>query len=377
MTAFFRRHRYLLQYTLASLQWRLARNITLLLIQTLILFVFATAMLFSHALQKEADATANQSAEIIVQRMVAGRQTLVPAQYLQRLGRLRGVAKREGRLWSYFFDTDRQGNYTMMTDTSRGLAAHEVIIGDGIAKARGLSQGDDITFQPPQGEPVTFHVKAIEKRESALTNASLVLMSEGGYRHLFNVPTGYYTDLALSVRNPREVRKVAEKVLDRLPDTRPILREELLRTYNSIFNWRLGIVFALMAGTLLAFVIFAWEKTAGLSLQERREIGILKAIGWETSDILQMRFWEGAIISLCAFALGYMAAYLYVFLGGASLFEPVFKGWGVLYPEFQPQPFIDGLQLITLFFFAVFPYIIATIIPIWRTAITDPDTVMR
>jgi ABC-type lipoprotein release transport system permease subunit len=213
--------------------------------------------------------------------------------------------------------------------------------------------------------------------ESALTNASLVLMSEAGYRHVFQVPPGYYTDLVLSVRNPREVRKVAEKLLERLPDSRPILREELLRTYNSVFAWRQGIVFALLAGTILAFVIFAWEKTAGLSVQEQREIGLLKAIGWETSDILHMRFWESAIISLSAFALGCASAYLHILYGSATLFEPVFKGWGVLYPDYQLQPFIDGLQIITLFFFTVFPYIIATIIPIWHTAIADPDRVMR
>jgi ABC-type lipoprotein release transport system permease subunit len=334
-------------------------------------------MLFSHALGREAATIASQSPEIIVQRIVAGRHALVPADYLQRMGRLRGVTRREGRLWSYFFDTAQQGNYTMMTDTGRGLTAQEVMIGAGIAHSRGLAQGDEITFHTARGDPSVFQVEGILESESALTNASLVLMSEAGYRHIFQVPAGYYTDLVLSVRNPREVHKVAEKLLERLPDSRPILREELLRTYSSIFSWRQGVVFALLAGSILAFVIFAWEKTSGLSVQEQREIGVLKAIGWETSDILHMRFWESIIISLSAFVLGCVGAYLHVFYGSASLFEPVFKGWGVLYPDYRPQPFIDGLQLITLFFFTVFPYIIATIIPIWHTAITDPDMVMR
>jgi len=49
----------------------------------------------------------------------------------------------------------------------------------------------------------------------------------------------------------------------------------------------------------------------------------------------------------------------------------------VLYPEFRLVPFLDGPQLATLFFFTVFPYMVATIIPIWRASITDPDAVMR
>jgi ABC-type lipoprotein release transport system permease subunit len=348
-----------------------------LLLYTLIIFVFASVMLFSHALRKEADILLSQSPEIFVQRMAAGRQALIPAEYLQRMGALKGVTRREGRLWSYFFDTVQQANYTMITDTRRGLAAQEVIIGAGIAQTRSLAQGDKISFRAAKGEPIVFRIKAILQNQSALSDASLVLMSEAGYRRVFQLPPDYFTDLVLSVRNPREIRKVAEKVLDRLPDSRPILRDELLRTYNSLFAWRQGVVFVLLAGSILAFVIFAWEKSAGLSLQEQREIGVLKAVGWETGDILRMRFWEGAIISLSAFVLGCTGAYLHAFYGSASLFEPVLQGWGVLYPDYRPQPFIDGLQLITLFFFTVFPYTIATIIPIWRTAITDPDRVMR
>lgn len=46
-------------------------------------------------------------------------------------------------------------------------------------------------------------------------------------------------------------------------------------------------------------------------------------------------------------------------------------------PRFDLTPSIDGLQLTSLFVFTVLPYVVATIVPIWRAATTDPDTVMR
>ena len=49
----------------------------------------------------------------------------------------------------------------------------------------------------------------------------------------------------------------------------------------------------------------------------------------------------------------------------------------MLYPRFELMPVIDGFQVATLFFFTVFPYAAATLVPIWRAAITDPDSVMR
>jgi hypothetical protein len=68
---------------------------------------------------------------------------------------------------------------------------------------------------------------------------------------------------------------------------------------------------------------------------------------------------------------------VHVFYLSAGLFEPVLKGWAVLYPDFRPVPFVDPLQVATLFFFTVLPYVAATIVPIWRAAMTDPDSVMR
>lgn len=377
MIEFLRKQRYLIDFTLSSLLRRKGKNFGLLLVYSLIVFMLASVMLFAHSLRSEAEIILQQSPEIIVQRMVAGRHALIPADYLEKMGRLRGVNKRQGRLWGYFYDPALKANYTIMVPSDRELTNSEVILGNGIARMRGVGIGDYVTIRSHDGDGISFQVKEVMSHESELVSNDLFLISEQAFRIVFDIPEGMYTDLVLSVRNPREVRKITEKMTLKLPDTRPILREEVLRTYDSIFAWRQGIVFVLLSGAVLAFVIFAWDKASGLSAEEKREIGILKAVGWETGDVLHMKFWEGAIISLVAFLLGYLGAYAHVFYGSASLFEPVLKGWAVLYPDFQPIPFIDPLQVATLFFFTVFPYTVATIIPIWRVSITDPDVVMR
>ena len=173
------------------------------------------------------------------------------------------------------------------------------------------------------------------------------------------------------------MRNIAGKLVKLLPDSRPILRDEMKRTYASLFDWREGLMLALLSAAILAFAILAWDKAAGLSADEKREIGILKAIGWETGDVIAMKLWEGGLLSLTAFLAGFVAAYLHVFKFGAPLFEPVLKGWAVLYPRFDLTPVVDGLQLATLFFFSIFPYLAAVMVPIWRAAVTDPDAVMR
>jgi ABC-type lipoprotein release transport system permease subunit len=377
MKSWFEKQRHLIDFTLASLLRRKGRNLGLIFVYTLLVFVLASVMLYTHALRREAAVILEGAPEVVLQRLVAGRHDLIAPGTIEKIGRVRGVQDIRGRLWGYYYDSVVKANYTFMVPADGSVEKGTIVVGPALARQRGLDQNTGISFRSYSGELHSFTVAAVLPQASELASADLILIHEDDFRAFFSYPTGHYTDIALSVANPKEVRNVATKLVALLPDSRPILREEMQRTYASIFDWREGLMLALLSAAILAFSILAWEKASGLAADEKREIGILKAIGWETSDVIKMKLWEGGLISLTAFLLGFVAAYLHVFKFGAPLFEPVLKGWAVLYPRFTLVPVIDGLQLATLFFFTVFPYMAAVLVPIWRAAVTDPDAVMR
>ncbi len=377
MRAFLERQKYLIDYTLAALLRRKTRNLGLLLVYTLLVFLFSSVLLLSQGLRREAATLLQDAPEVVVQRVTAGRHDLLPAAWLDRLRQIRGVSAVQGRLWGYYYDPAVKANYTLMVAPERGLAADEIVVGAALARVRQIGVGDYLGLRAANGQPLPLKITGLLESASELLSADLLLLSETGYRALFNIPSDVYTDAALTVRNPREARTVAEKITLALPDSRPILRAEILRTYDAVFNWREGLAFLTLGALLLAFMILAWDKAAGLSAEEKREIGILKAIGWETGDILRMKLWEGALLSLTAFLAGYALAWHQVFYAGAALFGPVLKGWAVLYPELQLTPAVDVQLILVLLAVSVLPYIVATLIPIWRTATADPDAVMR
>lgn len=377
MKIWIERQRHLLDFTLGALARRKTKNIGLLLVFALLVFMLASVSLYTGALRSEAVTVLQRSPEIVVQRLVAGRHDLIPPGYVERIGRLRGVRSVETRLWGYYYDPVLKANYTLMVPAEQAIAPGEIIVGPALEHTRGLGANTGISLRAYSGELHTFLVAAVLPHETELVSADLVLMNEGDFRRFFDFPDGHYTDIVLSVANPREVRNIGLKLMEMLPDARPILREEVLRTYDAIYAWREGLLLALLSASVLAFGILAWEKSSGLSADERREIGILKAIGWDTGDIIRMKFWEGFVIAFTAFLAGYVLAYVHVFHLRFFLFEPVLKGWAVLYPRFTLTPHIDAMQLITLFIFTVVPYVVAVLVPIWRAASTDPDSVMR
>ncbi len=377
MRSWLDRQLHLIDFTLASLARRKSRNLGLFVVYTLLVFVLASLSLFASALRSEAALVLAGSPEVVLQRMVAGRHDLIPPGYLERIGRVRGVQKKEARLWAYYRDPQSASQLVFMARPEAEVAVGSVMLGSRLAASGKLKLGDTLAFADYRGQAYPLRVASLLTPDSGLQSATLVLLAEADFRAFFGYPAGHYTDIALAVRNPLEVANVASKLAAALPDARPILRDEMLRTYEHIFDWREGVLLTVLAGAILAFAMFAWAKAAGLSAEERREIGILKAIGWETSDVIRMKVWESLLLSLAAFSTGLLAAWVHVFQFGAPLFAPVLKGWSVVYPEFALPPAVDGLQVATLFFFTVFPYTAAVLVPIWRAAITDPDLVMR
>jgi hypothetical protein len=377
MRKFIERQRHMLDYTLSSLLRRKGKNGALLLVYTLVVFFPASVLFFSRALGREAALVLEEAPEIIVQRTVAGRFQPVPLSYAEPIRRLRGVVSVRPRLWGYHYDTAFRANYTLMVPPEAPPARGTVRIGSGISRSRGALPGDIIALPGYDGKPHSFTVQQVFDHRSHLLNGDLLLLSREDYCNFSGFPAEHATDLAVRVRNPREEATIAEKIVRLYPDTRPIMRSEILRTYQAVFSWRSGLVMLGLGGSALAFLILAWEKATSLSIEERQEMGVLKAIGWETSDILLLKAWEGGVVSLTAFLLGTILAYGHVFEGSSFLFAPVIKGWSVLYPDFRLTPFVDAGELASLFFLTVIPYTVATLVPSWRTATMDADAVMR
>ena len=356
---------------------RKGKNGALLLVYTLVVFILASVLFCAHALRREADLVLQSAPEIILQRILTGRNLPVPIAWGAKIRQVNGVISVVPRLWGYQYDSVYRANYTLMVPLENPPETGSIDMGSGIAKMRGAAGGDIISFAGHDGQPRIFTIRNILDKESQLLTSDLILLSEQDYRDFSGIPTDQATDFALVVRNPKEYSTIAEKLVRIFPDSRPIIRTEIQRTYDAVFNWRSGLLIVIFSAAALAFIIFAWDKATGLSAEERKEMGILKAVGWETSDILLMKFWEGAAISLTAFLAGVILAYVHIFFTSASLFAPVLKGWSTLYPNFRLTPFLDFGQLATLFFLTVVPYTISTIVPSWRAATTDPDAVMR
>lgn len=378
----------ILEYALASLLRQKWKNFTIAVVYSLTVAIIASILFLTQSLRQEANNVLIDAPDLVVQRLSAGRHALIPTSYAETIRELPGIGKVTPRVWGYYYDSLNKVNFTLLgigsekTDLQELAGrlpeqATECAIGAGIAEAFGVDLGDSLVLADHQNQTQLYEITGIFSVESKLLTNDLILLPEAELRRFFATPADRATDLVVEVYNQREIATVANKIKFALPDTRPIGKQEILHTYDTVFNWRSGMLLTLFASALIAFCIMAWDKATGISAEEKREIGILKAVGWDSGDVLLLKLWEGMAISFSSFLLGIILAYLHIFFFGAGALAPVMRGWSVLFPDFSLAPSIDLYQIFVLSVLTIVPYVAATLIPSWKTAVTDPDTVMR
>jgi ABC-type lipoprotein release transport system permease subunit len=382
------KHIKILEHALSSIVRRRFKNLAIIVAFSFTVSALATILFFTDSLKKEAENILTSAPDLIVQRTKGGRHDLIPVEYAEKIKKIPGVGEVTPRYWGYYYDAFVKANYTLTGLMSKEStldfvhgrlpgASGEAAIGAGVADIRNSEVDGELILINSRNMGVLYEVVGVFSTDSVLLTNDLVVLSNDDIIDFFDLPAGQATDIAVMVYNSSEVQTVASKVKRLFPDTRPITKSELVRTYDMVFNWRSGMMIAVFSGAVIAFCIMAWDKATGISAEEKQEIGILKAIGWDTSDVLALKFWEGVIIALTSFFLGVIAGFVHVFFFDSSILAPIIKGWSVLFPDFRLTPHVNLYQLFVMGFLIITPYVVSTIIPAWKTAITDPDTVMR
>lgn len=384
----------LLDYSLASLRRRKLKNLGIMLVFAAVIFLVASFQFLTASLTATAQALLAEAPEIVVQKMSAGRQEALPLSYMARLEGLYGIRTLAPRIWGYYFNETSGANYTvlavepaLMPGGSQllqavdgrlpGAGAGEVVLGSGVVGDLNLGGRRAFSLFRPDLTLKPLQVVGTFKPDSDLLTADLLFLTPAEGRDLFAISPDRCTDLCVYVANPREIGTIAKKISALLPDTRVVTRPQISQTYRVVFGWRSGFASICLLAALAAFVILAWDKASGLSAEEKREIAILKVLGWQTGDVLLLRCWEGLTVAGLAWLLGCTAAYLHVFWLGGALFKPVLLGWSVIHPQLRLLPAVAATDLLLIFTMSVVPYLAATVIPAWRAAIIPPDAAIR
>lgn len=386
-----RRHLRIFDAALADLLRHRGRSLVVVVVYAGLVALVASLLLFVRGMRLEAEHLLAGSPDLVVQRLRGGRHHAMPVDRAEAIRGMRGVAAVAPRVWGYSYDPPTGATFTLWGADSVPREALEFhggdllgleagggcVVGRGVADLRFLGPGDRLPLLTADGELLAPRVTSVFAASSSLLTNDLVVLPTPLARRALGLGEADCTDLAVSVHNPAETATVARKIQERWTDVRPVSRRQILQTYQAAFDWRGGVWAAFLLSMVAAFGILVWDTATGSSAEERHLLGVLKAVGWRSRDVLELKLWQGMIVSGVSVATGLLAAQVHLVWWRGALFSRLLKGWSVLYPDFDVSPGLDAATALVCCALAVLPYAVASMVPSWRASITDPDTVLR
>jgi ABC-type lipoprotein release transport system permease subunit len=202
----------------------------------------------------------------------------------------------------------------------------EVMVGAALADHFMIQSGQQITLKVGD-VTMPFRVSAVFPREATIWSAQLVCMTLEDAGKLFGLP-GYASDFLIYCRagpgNIQAVRQDSYSILGDIPYRLQTKNGEVASYLDKGFRQQQGI-FTVLFLVAFAVGIPALLIASGLGLSERnREIGICKAVGWQTTDVMLMVTLEQAFLSVIAACLAVLVGYLWVRLFNGVLVAQFF-----------------------------------------------------
>ena len=388
---------YLIEFAINALLRAKSKNIFILVVFTLLTALLSSVFLITGSIKHELQSTVDSLPQITVQKIKAGRHYDIDTSVADEVLGIAGVSEAVARVWGYYYFENAGVNFSVVGidqyeqqykesfaslvqkfDFDELNTQSSMVVGVGVQQIMNQSYYQEyFNFIKPNGEFKKVSIAGVFDGDTELESNDMIVMSKESVREIFSMGEHLATDIVVKVPNPEEIPTVASKIKLMYPDTRVISSNDLKVSYQNIFDYKSGVFLALFIVSLFTFFMIIYDKASGLSSEEKREIGILKAIGWRVDDILKEKFYESFILSFLAYIFGVLFAFGFVYLLQAPLLRDIFVGYSQLKTSFE-LPFVFELQTLFLVFFLSVPiYIGAAIIPSWRASTLEVDEVIR
>lgn len=367
---------------------------------TVVLTPFLAGIGLSQGIQRQAEASVSLGADLYVTARRLGREAPIPLQIADQLRRLDGVQdvipriigdialgkdKEHAVLLGIPLDHHPPDLDCMIGRLPAPSSLNELVLGTEIAQRLGLQIGSVVPpfYHNREGEHLS-QVVGLFRPDAPIWQARLILTRLETASIVFD-QHGFATDLLVHCKPGTEDR-LRSTIIRTLPNPGPTgavpitlavtTRQDLsallprgLLSREGIFDLHFLLAFVLAILVLLV--------TSGFGLGERRrEIGILKATGWHTDQVLLRGVCESLVICVVSASTAVMLAYVWLRLMNgywiASIFLPGAQARPTFRIPFQltPLPALLGLLL------ALAIVLTGTIYSSWRAAIARPREAM-
>lgn len=390
----------LLNYALTSILRKKNKNLILFFGLIFSLTLLISSLFTSFSIKAMVLNDINLLPEITVQKVLGGRTQQIEIDRVYEIQNIRGVSSVKERIWGYYFFSHRRLNnegvnfsvvgvdlyldeYTQnLTNLTQQyhdiLNSDKLLLGKKAMETINLGYFEDFfDFYTPLGEKLRVPIGEVIEDLKGFEGSSTLIVSQDLARQILGLDEGYATDIVVKIPNDAEIDNIKEQIKKLYPDTRVISKNDIYSAYNGMFDFKGGFFLALFVISSFALFLLIFEKSSGLGELEKREIATLRAIGWRINDIIKVKFLEHSVLITTATISSIILSYIIVYIFDAPIIKEIFFSSNEASPPFEMIPNIELLNILGIIVVTLILYLSLVLIPIWKSAIIDPNESLK
>ncbi|MDN5086972.1 ABC transporter permease [Aliarcobacter butzleri] len=374
-----------------------SKHFAIFLISIFIVFLTSSILFIKNSLQKEISQALENQSDFIIQKTIANKIKDIDTSLIDEFYEINGVSKVTQRVYGQYYFMPENVYFTIIgidffeettnqdlkellnfLNISNFLEKDSMIIGNGVKKVLDkYAYFDSYDFKLENENSKNIKIFKDLPKEANLIANDLIIMDINIAKKILDIKPDFATDIILYVPNPLERQNVKEQILLKESNIRILQKDELKKEYENMFNYKGGIFLILFIVVIFTFILVLYQRYSMISSNDKREIGILKAVGWSIKDIIKLKIIENFIVAFMAFIIGVIFAYIFVFILQAPILKNIFIGFSNIKNDFILNQNIKISNLITLFLFFMVPFLSAVLIPVWKIAVIDATKSMK
>jgi len=374
-----------------------SKHIAIFIISILIVFLISSVLFISNSLKKEAFSTLENQSDFVIQKINSGKILDTPISWIEDFSSINGIKNTQQRVYGQYYFMPENVYFTIVgldlfeentnknlkellkiLNISDFLQKDSMIIGNGIKKIFDkYHYFDSYDFKLSNNKLTTVKIFKDLPQEANLVANDLIIMDINLAKIILNINEEDSTDIVLNVPNNLERQNIKEQLILKHSNIRILQKESLKKEYENMFNYKGGIFLVLFIVVIFTFILILYQRYSMISSNDKKEIGILKAVGWSIKDIIKLKIIENFIVGFMAFIIGIIISYIFVFILNAPILKNIFIGFSNIQNDFILNPNIDFTIIVTLFLFFIIPFLSAILIPVWKISIIDANESMK
>ena len=256
-----------------------------------------------------------------------------------------------------------EGNYFDLEKRSDGI-----ILGSRLAQNLGVGMDDNVTVLTSDGTSKIFKIIGVFETGSATTDKAKAMVSIHAARQLFSENKSFATDILINIKDFEKAVKVAQKISGVTQyKVEPWQEGNSQLDSANVIRDLLAVTISL---TILVVAGFGIYNIMNMTVNEKiREIAILKAMGFNGNDIVEIFLTQSVIIGIIGGIVGLAMGNVI----SRIIDEIPFKiaTFTTLPIDYKPSDYILA------FIFGIIITIIAGYLPAKKASKLDPVSILR